>query len=99
MSKIEFLREQIIEARNFVNRLISEMPEELWYTIPEGTDSNFAWQIGHLLVSQNFHAITTITGVNEDIKRQIPIAVIIKSLMVWGLCTVPLKGTLSLFRN
>ena len=35
MSKIEFLREQIIEARNFVNRLISEMPEELWYTIPE----------------------------------------------------------------
>ena len=50
MSKIEFLREQIIEARNFVNRLISEMPEELWYTIPEGTDSNFAWQIGHLLV-------------------------------------------------
>ena len=74
MSKIEFLREQIIEARNFVNRLISEMPEELWYTIPEGTDSNFAWQIGHLLVSQNFHAITTITGVNEDIKQQIPIA-------------------------
>ena len=34
MSKIEFLREQIIEVRNFVNRLISEMPEELWYTIP-----------------------------------------------------------------
>lgn len=74
MSKIEFLREQIIETRNFVNRLISEMPEELWYTIPEGTDSNFAWQVGHLLVSQNFHAITMITGVNEDIKRQIPIA-------------------------
>ena len=74
MSKIEFLREQIIEVRNFVNRLISEMPEELWYTIPEGTDSNFAWQIGHLLVSQNFHAITTITGLNEDVGRQIPIA-------------------------
>lgn len=45
ISKIEFLREQIIEARSFVNRLISEMPEELWYTIPEGTDSNFAWQV------------------------------------------------------
>lgn len=73
MSKIEFLREQIIEARSFVNRLISEMPEELWYTIPEGTDSNFAWQIGHLLVSQNFHAITTITGVNEKVGRLVPI--------------------------
>lgn len=74
MTRIEFLKEQIIEARSFVNRLISELPEDLWYTIPEGTDSNFAWQIGHLLVSQNFHAITTITGVNEEVKRLMPIA-------------------------
>lgn len=35
MSKIEFLREQIIEARNFVNRLVSELPEDLWFVIPE----------------------------------------------------------------
>lgn len=48
MSKIDFLKEQIIESRNFVNRLVSEIPENQWYTIPEGTDSNFAWQIGHL---------------------------------------------------
>lgn len=74
MNRIDFLKEQIIEARSFVNRLISEMPEDLWYTIPEGTDSNFAWQIGHLLVSQNFHAITTITGVNEEVKHLMPIA-------------------------
>lgn len=74
MTRIEFLNEQIIEARNFVNRLISELPEDLWYMIPEGTDSNLAWQIGHLLVSQNFHAITTITGVNEEVKRLMPIA-------------------------
>lgn len=38
MSKIDFLKEQIIESRNFVNRLVSELPENLWYTIPEGTD-------------------------------------------------------------
>ena len=62
MSKIDFLKEQIIESRNFVNRLVSEIPENQWYTIPEGTDSNFAWQIGHLIISQNFHAITCITG-------------------------------------
>lgn len=73
MNRIDFLREQIIEARSFVNRLISELPEEQWYTIPEGTDSNFAWQIGHLLVAQNFHAITTITGVNKEVKQMIPI--------------------------
>ena len=35
MSKIDFLKEQIIEARTFVNRLMSELPEDLWYVIPE----------------------------------------------------------------
>lgn len=65
MSKIDFLKEQIIEARTFVNRLMSELPEDLWYVIPEGTDSNFIWQVGHLLVSQNFHTLTAVTGVTK----------------------------------
>ena len=73
MSKIDFLKEQIIESRDFVNRLVSELPESLWYTIPQGTDSNFAWQIGHLIISQNFHAITCITGRNEEVYKLIPL--------------------------
>ena len=73
MSKIEFLKDQFIESRNFVNRLVSEMPEDLWFTIPENTDSNFAWQIGHLMMAQNFHALTVITGRNEKIHKVIPI--------------------------
>lgn len=78
MSKIEFLKDQIIESRNFVNRLISELPEDLWYTIPENTDSNFAWQIGHLIISQNFHAMTVITGRNEKVFKLIPVADYVK---------------------
>ncbi|MGA2408504.1 MAG: DinB family protein [Bacteroidales bacterium] len=78
MSKIEFLKDQIIESRNFINRLISEIPEDLWYTIPENTDSNFAWQIGHLMMSQNFHAITVITGKNEKVYNLIPVAQYVK---------------------
>ena len=73
MSKIDFLKEQIVEARAFVNRLMSELPEGLWYVIPEGTDSNFIWQVGHLLVSQNFHTLTAVTGVNEKVGRLVPI--------------------------
>lgn len=73
MSKINFLKDQIIESRNFVNRLVSELPEDLWYTIPHGTDSNFAWQIGHLIISQNFHAISCITGRNEAVYKLIPL--------------------------
>ena len=74
MDKISFLTDQIIESRNFTNRLISELPEELWYTIPENTDSNFAWQIGHIMVSQNFHAIWVITGKNEKLFELVPMA-------------------------
>lgn len=73
MSKIEFLKDQIIESRSFVNRLLSEVPEDLWYTIPENTDSNLAWQIGHIMMAQNFHAITVITGRNERIHNLIPV--------------------------
>lgn len=73
MSRINFLRDQIIESRNFVNRLISELPEELWYVIPADTDSNFAWQIGHLMISENFHAITVVTGANERVNKLIPV--------------------------
>ena len=74
MSRIKFLIEQIIESRIFVNNLISELPQDLWYTIPERTDSNFAWQIGHLMLSQNFHAITVITGKNARVFELIPVA-------------------------
>lgn len=73
MNRIDFLKEQIIESRDFVNRLISELPQDLWYVVPENTNSNFAWQIGHLMISQNFHAITCITGRNDKIFELIPV--------------------------
>lgn len=78
MKRIDFLKEQIIESRNFVNRLISEIPQNYWYTIPEKTDSNFAWQIGHLMISENFHAITCITGKNEKVHNLIPLVDYVK---------------------
>lgn len=74
MRQIDFLGEQIVESRTFVNRLISELPKDLWYEIPENTDSNFIWQIGHLMISQNFHAITCITGRNRKVSDLMPIA-------------------------
>jgi len=78
MSKVGFLTDQIMESRNFVNRLISEIPQSLWFKIPFNTDSNFAWQIGHLMMAQNFHAITVITGRNEKVNEMIPVAEYVK---------------------
>jgi hypothetical protein len=74
MTKIQFIKDQFIESRNFVNRLISELPQDLWYKIPDNTDSNFAWQIGHMMMAQNFHALTVISGRNEKVNNLIPVA-------------------------
>jgi hypothetical protein len=83
MNKINFLKQQIIESRDFVNRLISEVPKDLWFEIPENTDSNFAWQIGHIMMSQNFHAITVITGRNDKVFDLIPVPKYVK--MFYGM--------------
>lgn len=74
MNKLGFLIDQMIESRNFVNRLILEIPQDSWYKIPDNTDSNFAWQIGHIMMAQNFHAITVISGKNKEVNDLIPVA-------------------------
>lgn len=78
MTRLNFLKDQVIETRSFINRLIPELPEELWFTIPANTDSNFAWQIGHLMLSQSFHAITSLTGRHPVIYEMMPVAEYVK---------------------
>jgi hypothetical protein len=84
INRIEFLIEQIGETRDFTNRLISEIPRELWFEIPEHTDMNFAWQIGHLIVSQNFHCITVVHGKNPKVFDTMPIMKYIRSFYGMG---------------
>lgn len=84
MTKVEFLTDQIIESRNFVKRIISELPEDLWFTIPENTDSNFAWQIGHLMMSQNFHTLTVISGRNSKVYSMMSVADYVKAFNGMG---------------
>ena len=43
---------QIKFARAYTLELLEATPQEHWFTIPEGTTSHIAWQVGHLTVSQ-----------------------------------------------
>lgn len=72
MTTLDFLKNQVIETRNFTKRMISEMPEDLWFKIPENTDSNFAWQIGHILLAQNYHIISCAFGRDKVVFDRIP---------------------------
>lgn len=49
-------RDQILEqmawARQYSLQLIESVDPSLWYQKPDGADTNLAWQVGHLAVSQ-----------------------------------------------
>jgi hypothetical protein len=73
MNRIKIIDEQAQQTREFTKKLIYEVPEDKWYTTPQQINSNIAWQVGHLIMSQNFHSITVVAGANEKIKETIPL--------------------------
>jgi hypothetical protein len=52
---------------------LSETPQEIWYETPDVIQSNIAWQVGHLIVSQYYHAIAVITGPNLALFNDVPL--------------------------
>ncbi|MFO0942703.1 MAG: DinB family protein [Pirellulales bacterium] len=54
--QVAALRDQALNqhqwARQYAMQLISSVPNDLWYKIPEGMSTHLAWQVGHLAVSQ-----------------------------------------------
>ena len=43
---------QIRFARHYTLELLEATPRDRWFEIPEGLQTNIAWQVGHLTVSQ-----------------------------------------------
>lgn len=43
---------QMTFARNYTLNLLESVPDPLWHAIPAGASTHFAWQVGHLAVSQ-----------------------------------------------
>ena len=43
---------QVQWMRQYTQKLIETVPHDLWYTMPPGTTTHVAWQVGHLAVSQ-----------------------------------------------
>src|SRR5688572_19516315 len=73
MNRVNIIDEQMQHVRDFAKKLIYEVPEDKWYETPPQVNSNIAWQVGHLIISQNFHSIAVIVGPNEKIKAAVPL--------------------------
>ncbi|TLU97295.1 DinB family protein [Dyadobacter luticola] len=73
MSEIELLINQTINAYEWTNRLLDEVPSDKWEVIPKVVDSNINWQVGHLIISHYFHSIMVIRGHQMDVLQKLPI--------------------------
>lgn len=70
---IATIRNEIESARRWTEGLVSDIPAELWTVTPAGIGTNLNWQVGHILVSKNFHAITCVIGFRTELIRKMPI--------------------------
>lgn len=70
---IDLLKKQTLKSQNWINKITSELPLEKWFIHPEIIDSNFAWQIGHLTLSQYFYTIVLLDEPNYEIADKINI--------------------------
>lgn len=71
--KLELIHDQAIRTRKLTLGLLEDTPFDLWYTTPEIIESNIAWQVGHLIVSQQYHAIAVIVGPQREVLDKIPL--------------------------
>lgn len=71
MTAIDLLLIQTQEAHKWTHQLIDSVPDPLWDITPEVLESNIAWQIGHLVISEYYHAILVIKGFDEEITAKI----------------------------
>lgn len=71
MTAIDILLKQTRDAHHWTHKLIDSVPDDLWYTTPEVLASNIAWHVGHLVISEYYHAILVIKGFDEEITAKI----------------------------
>lgn len=70
---IEALIKQTKHCYQWVNELIKEIPEEKWDVIPKNIESSITWQIGHLIMSVNYHTIIVIKSSPVDLYGGFPV--------------------------
>lgn len=69
MNIINLLIKQTQDAHIWTNKLIDSIPFEHWDDTPDTLASNISWQVGHLIISEYYHAIIVVTGFDEEITQ------------------------------
>lgn len=70
---IDLLKEQTIESHHWINKLIKDIEHDKWLMTPEIIETNFAWQLGHLTLSQYFYTVVLINEPHKEFAQKINI--------------------------
>lgn len=71
MNSTDLLIKQTQDAHSWTHKLIDSIPMEQWDDTPDTLASNISWQVGHLVISEYYHAILVLTGFDEEISQKI----------------------------
>lgn len=71
MTVLDVLIKQTKDAHIWTNKLIDSVPFEHWEDTSPDLASNISWQVGHLIISEHYHAILVVTGFDEEITSTI----------------------------
>ena len=78
MSRLRITKEQIDSVKSQTEKLIHDLPSDLWMVSPEILDTNINWQIGHVFLANYLHGVASITGINSEIRNMIDVKKYIK---------------------
>lgn len=67
----ELLKNQIIESHHWANKLIDNITDEKWFLTPEIIETNLAWQIGHLTLSQYYYTVVLVNGPQKEFAEKL----------------------------
>jgi len=67
----ELLKTQTIDTYHWVEKLIADIAHEKWFDTPEILESSFAWQLGHLTLSQYYYTVVLVKGPQKDFAESI----------------------------
>ncbi len=72
MDRIALISVNTEKTRRMTKSLLAGIPDGLWYNVPEVVASCIAWQAGHIVFTEIFHAITLVSGIHPDVKASVP---------------------------
>jgi hypothetical protein len=73
MTAKDLLLDQTASSHRWIEKLIDHVPESAWGLLPPGLNTSLKWQVGHLVLSQHYHAVVVIAGPQKDLLAQVPV--------------------------